>query len=87
MEVAASPDTVTTVPTSWWGFQVETDKTNDVTLTIGNGATEVVKHIVTGTTDSQINIFPKPVALDKGLIVTLAGTASKCVIFYSQDNI
>lgn len=87
MEVAASPDTITTRPAKVFGFHVETDKTNDVTIVLNDGAsgTQVLTHIVTGTDDS----YTSPplgdddgILFEKGIEVTLAGTASRCVVFY-----
>lgn len=84
MEVAASPDTVTSVATCLYGFAVETDQTNDVTLVISDGSTEVLTYIVTGTTDSFVHEFTVPVMLRHGLTITLTGTASRCVVLYRK---
>ena len=84
MEVAASPDTINTGVTHLWGFIVETDKTNDVTVVLSDGSTEVITYIVTGTTDSANVMFPKPIRFGTSLVVTLTGTASRVVVLWAK---
>jgi hypothetical protein len=84
MEVADSPDTVHTGTCHLWGFLVETDKTNDVTVVLSDGSTEIITYIVTGTTDSANVMFPKPIKMSTSLVVALAGTASRVVVLWSM---
>lgn len=83
MEVAASPDTIHAGPTYLWGFLVETDKTNDVTVVLSDGATEIITYIVTGTNDSASVVLPRPILFNTSLVVSLAGTASRVVVLWS----
>jgi hypothetical protein len=85
MEVAASPDVITTRPARLLQFQVETNLTADATIGLLDGSTEVITHIVTGTTDSFLS--PRlgdgdGVVCEKGIQVTLAGTGSRCTVIY-----
>lgn len=82
MEVAASPDTIFTGRAKLWGFAIETDKTNDVTTVMSDGTTEIVTYICTGTKDSCVVWFEKPISIATSLVVTLAGTASRVVYFW-----
>jgi hypothetical protein len=82
IEVAASPDTITALPARLHGFAAETDKTNDCTVVISDGATQILTYIVTGNKDSFIHSFPTPIHCESGLVVTLEGTASRAVFFY-----
>lgn len=84
MEVAASPDTINTGVTHLWGFLVETDKTNDVTVVLSDGATEIITYIVTGTNDSADVMFPKPIKFSTSLVVALTGTASRVVVLWAK---
>lgn len=84
MEVAASPDTINTGVTHLWGFLVETDKTNDVTVVLKDSTTEIITYIVTGTTDSAHVMFPKPIRFGTSLVVELAGTASRVVVLWGK---
>lgn len=83
MEVADSPDTVYTGVCFLRGFLVETDKTNDVTVVLKDGSTEIITYIVTGTTDSANVMLPAPLRFSTSLVVELAGTASRVVVLYS----
>lgn len=84
MEVAATPDTINTGKTHLWGFLVETDKTNDVTVVLSDGGTEIITYNVVGTEDSANVMFPKPILFSTSLVVALSGTSSRVVVLWSK---
>jgi hypothetical protein len=82
MEVAATPDTVNTGVTHLWGFLVETDKTNDATVVLKDGETEIITYNVVGTEDSAHVTFPMPIRFSTSLVVELTGTGSRVVVLW-----
>lgn len=77
---------VTTEVVYLYGFIAHSDGTNDVTVDIEDGTTDVVVHTLDTSVFGQTMVvtLPHPVRITGGLNVTVTGTNGYAEIFYGK---